>query len=209
MDKKSGKNKLVSGSTYMSFFNPIFIKEHERFSYRSKSKGNMYLDLIALSKASYEVPHVVKRVKESLYVDDEGKFLFDLKLNGKTKGVIKKEENRMKSGLDFLKRLFVTHLKTDYIFGDFGERKELKLDSSIKNKNTPLEEKTYTGENFLMFLNFLDLIPSKFFYRLPESHQERIEHFVNKINSEKISRDRKSTRLNSSHIPLSRMPSSA
>ena len=32
---------------------------------------------------------------------------------------------------------------------------------------------------------------------------------ANSVYLEKISRDRKSTRLNSSHIPLSRMPSSA
>ena len=42
----------------------------------------------------------------------------------------------------------------------------------------------------------------------------KVKEFINKLNSSKLeelldSLDRKSTRLNSSHIPLSRMPSSA
>src|ERR1051326_1720425 len=38
---------------------------------------------------------------------------------------------------------------------------------------------------------------------------QRLEHFVRRELADVLEADRKSTRLNSSHIPLSRMPSSA
>ena len=40
-------------------------------------------------------------------------------------------------------------------------------------------------------------------------NQEKIELHTDGVKPHKYRRDRKSTRLNSSHIPLSRMPSSA
>ena len=55
-------------------------------------------------------------------------------------------------------------------------------------------------------------IPDTTGYCLPDEYGDKIKYLmehVDGIDKARLSTDRKSTRLNSSHIPLSRMPSSA
>ena len=46
-------------------------------------------------------------------------------------------------------------------------------------------------------------------YYAKDTSREELEEFVDNLQQKDLEKDRKSTRLNSSHIPLSRMPSSA
>ena len=57
--------------------------------------------------------------------------------------------------------------------------------------------------------NFLDFCKYVWPEMLVGEHHKRIAAALDRVVEGKCKRDRKSTRLNSSHIPLSRMPSSA
>ena len=88
-----------------------------------------------------------------------------------------------------------------------GEKRELP-----KVEMKPVDETTPSFKNFNISNVYCNGAEKAIFVRgLPEKHVENIRYSRIKIHSKEgiDIQDRKSTRLNSSHIPLSRMPSSA
>ena len=66
------------------------------------------------------------------------------------------------------------------------------------------------NERFLsLFATLFSILLSRYVFILIDMHSPKISVIIPVYNAEKYIRDRKSTRLNSSHIEESRMPSSA
>ena len=84
-----------------------------------------------------------------------------------------------------------------------------QMDSNFTNLNNALGDKLnsndFTASNILTLIKTVDGTGSG----LDADTLDGLQPGVSNVGGTIVQRDRKSTRLNSSHIPLSRMPSSA
>ena len=128
-------------------------------------------------------------------------------------GNLEKYKNIKIISIDNISHKSLTKNKIDHISGDSLLNQEDRLKIYDKSTSYLNWYENISNEKFIFYgYNLLEIVDSNEFQMLLSEKLTKlfcIKNILDLEKPDKIITDRKSTRLNSSHIPLSRMPSSA
>src|SRR3989344_5995743 len=138
---KDGKG--LRDALYTALFDPIIIKGHKRFQYTSKKGANMYMDIIALDRASNShIANYMEEIKDKIKFLGKDRFAFSFDESKHTcdkcfKKVIKSFNRKLKLLNDFLNDNYDRLANYNFI----EERIELKLNNVSTVLQTISEKK--------------------------------------------------------------------
>ena len=159
---------------HTAFVDPLQVVAHERLQYLSKTKGNMYMDMVAVNRPTeMHVGPIIEELLDRLVL-----FNGTFAVRGS-----KKEANQLKKRFERIIPVAQQYLDDATEFA-CDARTILEVKPKIVSVPSDLE----SFEKIRIPTKPLDLLPNKFYTRMSPSQQEALDDFINRLNDNNVTK---------------------